>query len=59
METILPDASSKGIVEQLGTRIPAKGDKIATVGMFRGCLMDVLFTETNLKTVKLLVRSGL
>ena len=58
MEKILPDASSKGIVEQLGTYIPAKGEKIATVGMFRGCLMDVLFTETNIKTVKLLSEAG-
>ena len=58
MERILPDASGKGIVEQLGTCIPAKGEKIATVGMFRGCLMDVLFTETNIKTVKLLSEAG-
>ena len=58
MERILPDASSKGIVEKLGTRIPPKGEKIATVGMFRGCLMDVLFTETNIKTVKLLSEAG-
>lgn len=58
MERILPDASSNGIVEQLGTRIPAKGVKIATVGMFRGCLMDVLFTETNRKTVMLLSEAG-
>jgi glycolate oxidase iron-sulfur subunit len=58
MERILPDASSNGIVEQLGTRIPAKGEKLATVGMFRGCLMDVLFTETNRKTVLLLSEAG-
>jgi glycolate oxidase iron-sulfur subunit len=58
MERILPEASSNGIVEQLGTRIPAKGVKIATVGMFRGCLMDVLFTETNRKTVMLLSEAG-
>ncbi|KRF19830.1 (Fe-S)-binding protein [Paenibacillus sp. Soil787] len=58
MEKILPDASNKGIVEQLGAFIPAKGEKIATVGMFRGCLMDVLFTETNIKTVKLLSEAG-
>lgn len=58
IERILPDASGNGIVEQLGTRIPAKGEKIATVGMFRGCLMDVLFTETNRKTVMLLSEAG-
>jgi glycolate oxidase iron-sulfur subunit len=58
MEKILPDASGKGIVERLGSRIPAKGEKIATVGMFRGCLMDVMFTETNIKTVQLLSEAG-
>ncbi|MFD0692569.1 heterodisulfide reductase-related iron-sulfur binding cluster [Paenibacillus sp. GCM10027628] len=60
MERILPEASSRGVVEQLGTYVPAKGGKkpIATVGMFRGCIMDVLFTETNMNTVKLLSEAG-
>jgi glycolate oxidase iron-sulfur subunit len=58
MEAILPDASSKGVVKQLGTFYPAKGKAIAKVGMFRGCIMDVLFTETNINTVKLLSEAG-
>lgn len=58
MERILPEASGAGVAEQLGVRIPAKGEKLGTVGMFRGCLMDVLFTETNKKTVKLLTEAG-
>jgi glycolate oxidase iron-sulfur subunit len=59
MEAILPDASGQGVIERLGTtRYPAKGEKVATVGMFRGCLMDVLFTETNVNTVKLLSEAG-
>ncbi|MFB9755599.1 (Fe-S)-binding protein [Paenibacillus hodogayensis] len=58
MEKILPEASGKGVVELFGTRVPAKGQKIATVGMFRGCLMDVMFTETNRKTVQLLSEAG-
>ncbi|MFC0211149.1 (Fe-S)-binding protein [Paenibacillus chartarius] len=58
MERILPEASGKGVVELLGTRIPAEGEKRGTVGMFRGCLMDVLFTETNRKTVELLSAAG-
>lgn len=58
MEKILPDASFKGTVEQLGTFYPAKGQAIAKVGMFRGCIMDVVFTETNLNTVKLLSEAG-
>ncbi|MBD0382667.1 (Fe-S)-binding protein [Paenibacillus sedimenti] len=60
MERILPEASSKGVIEQLGTYVPAAGNRkpIATVGMFRGCIMDVLFTETNMNTVKLLSEAG-
>ncbi len=58
MEKILPPASPHGVLERMGSLIPAKGEKIATVGMFRGCVMDVLFTETNEKTVKLLSEAG-
>lgn len=58
MEKILPEASGQGVVETFGTRVPAKGQKIATVGMFRGCLMDVLFADTNKKTVQLLSEAG-
>jgi glycolate oxidase iron-sulfur subunit len=58
MEGILPAASHKGVIEQLGTIYPAKGEPIARVGMFRGCIMDVLFTETNMNTVKLLSEAG-
>jgi glycolate oxidase iron-sulfur subunit len=59
MERILPDASSTGVIEQLGTTIyPAKGPSLGRVGFFRGCLMDVLFTDTNVNTVKLLSEAG-
>nr|WP_078500140.1 (Fe-S)-binding protein [Paenibacillus selenitireducens] len=58
MEKILPEASGQGIVEQIGTRHPAKGERIATVALFRGCLMDVLFTSTNRHTVDLLTEAG-
>lgn len=58
MERIMPEAESKGVVEQLGTFYPAKGTAIGTVGMFRGCIMDVLFTQTNINTVKLLSEAG-
>lgn len=58
MEKILPDASGKGVVEKIGDRHPAKGEKVATVALFRGCIMDVLFTETNIHTVDLLTAAG-
>lgn len=58
MERILPDATGKGVVERLGTVYPAKGETIARVALFRGCIMDVLFAETNVNTVKLLAEAG-
>ncbi len=58
MERILPEASSQGVVGALGTFVPAKGKAVARVGMFRGCLMDVLFLGSNVNTVKLLAECG-
>lgn len=59
MERILPAASGDGVVERIGDRHAAKGGQpIAKVGVFRGCIMDVLFTDTNVNTVKLLQEAG-
>ena len=58
MEAILPEASSRGVAQRIGVRHPAKGERIATVGLFRGCVMDVLFAETNVHTVELLTAAG-
>ncbi|MEK3883541.1 (Fe-S)-binding protein [Paenibacillus sp. PL2-23] len=58
MERILPDATSKGVVERLGSFYPAKGEPIAKVALFRGCIMDVMFAGTNVNTVKLLSEAG-
>src|SRR5690606_13670390 len=41
MERILPEASGRGVAEQIGTIHPAQGEEIAKVGLFRGCIMDV------------------
>lgn len=59
MERIMPQADSRGVVKRAGGhRFPAKGERIGTVGLFRGCIMDVLFTETNVNTVRLLTEAG-
>lgn len=58
MEAVLPEASSSGVALELGTFIPAKGPKRGTAGMFSGCIMDILFLETNKNTVKLLSEAG-
>lgn len=38
--------------------IPAAGAKVGRVGMFRGCIMDVVFASTNMNTVRLLRQAG-
>ncbi|WP_246096217.1 (Fe-S)-binding protein [Paenibacillus sinopodophylli] len=58
LEQIMPAATGRGVVERLGTVYPAKGETIARVALFRGCIMDVLFAETNVNTVKLLSEAG-
>lgn len=58
MEQILPEASGKGVVDRIGTVVPAKGEPIARVALFRGCIMDVLFSETNVRTAELLAEAG-
>lgn len=58
MEKVLPQASGKGVIERIGKVYPAKGEKIARVALFRGCIMDVLFADTNVNTVKLLSEAG-
>ncbi len=58
MEAVLPEASGSGVGLELGRYIPAKGEKIGTVGMFSGCIMDIMFMQTNINTVQLLSEAG-
>ncbi|WP_373876450.1 (Fe-S)-binding protein [Paenibacillus spongiae] len=58
MEKIMPEATGTGVIKEIGVRHPAKGEKIATVGLFRGCIMDIMFTGTNVNTVRLLTEAG-
>ncbi|MCM3782518.1 (Fe-S)-binding protein [Neobacillus mesonae] len=58
MERILPDSSGQGVLERLGSLYPAKGEMIGRVALFRGCIMDVLFAQTNVNTVRLLSEAG-
>jgi len=58
MERVLPDAADDGVVARIGETYPARGRAAAKVGLFRGCIMDVLFTDTNVNTVKLLAEAG-
>lgn len=58
MEEILPEATAHGVVEQLGNFFLAKGEAIARVALFRGCIMDVMFAGTNVNSVELLSEAG-
>ena len=74
MERILPQATGLGLaaswrrtglphrMEGAGTAralvVPPVGEKVGRVGMFRGCIMDVLFSDTNINTVRLLREIG-
>jgi glycolate oxidase iron-sulfur subunit len=58
MERIMPEASPEGVVERIGAHHPAKVAKVARVGMFRGCIMDMMFAGTNVNTVELLTELG-
>jgi len=59
MERVMPEASGDGVVERIGSLHPAKGERaVARVGLFRGCIMDMMFTGTNVNTVELLTEVG-
>jgi len=38
--------------------VPPVGEKVGRVALFRGCIMDVLFTSTNVNTIRLLRQAG-
>lgn len=58
MEKILPQVNSRGVRKYLGSTIPAQGKKRSRVGFFYGCIMDIVFTKTNINTVHLLTKAG-
>ncbi|OYD07209.1 (Fe-S)-binding protein [Paludifilum halophilum] len=58
MDRVLPPATSKGITQRLGIILPARGKPRGRVGLFRGCIMDVIFADTNEKTARILSAAG-
>ncbi|MCS6774939.1 MAG: heterodisulfide reductase-related iron-sulfur binding cluster [Chloroherpetonaceae bacterium] len=54
----LPTPQGELKVHTLPERSPAKGDRRHTVGMLVGCVMRVLFGETNAATVRVLQENG-
>ena len=54
----LPQAQGEAKVHTLPERSPAKGVKRHTVGMLAGCVMRVLFGDTNAATMRVLQANG-
>lgn len=58
MELAVPDVASPAERKARKNFLPAKGEKRMTVGLFTGCVMDVMFFDTNEATAKLLSAFG-
>ena len=58
VDVILPAVPERVEVGRLPERSPALGEKRYTVGILAGCVMRVLFHETNLATVRVLQQNG-
>ncbi|WP_018130912.1 (Fe-S)-binding protein [Effusibacillus pohliae] len=58
MEKAVPQAASPAERKARQRFVPAKGEKRMTVGLFTGCVMDVMFFNTNEATAKLLSAFG-
>lgn len=58
MEAVLPAVSVKSSREALPPVVPAIGEKRGIVGLVVGCVMDVLYSDINLATARVLARNG-
>jgi glycolate oxidase iron-sulfur subunit len=58
MERALPQAPTLREMSRPHAPVRARGTARATVGFFSGCLMDTMFRETNIATMKLLEKAG-
>lgn len=57
MEAILPKVN-KPVLGRLPDTIPAEGEKKKRVGMLTGCVMDVMFSDVNEATIRVLTHNG-
>ncbi len=57
-ELTLPKVNGEVHIDNLPEVSPAKGEKRYTVGVLAGCVMRVLFGETNQATVRVLQENG-
>ncbi len=57
-EKVLPNVASYKKIKNRPLAVKAKGEPLAKVGFFKGCLMDTMFLAENDKTLKLLQLAG-
>ncbi|MFD1020023.1 (Fe-S)-binding protein [Thalassobacillus hwangdonensis] len=58
MERVIPEPPKKSLRSQDATFKTTLPESKATVAMFKGCLMDTLFHDTNQATIQLLNKAG-
>lgn len=58
MQQAVEPVASPFIRSKRQRRMRAEGESLYTVGYFTGCVMDVLFFETNQATARLLAKAG-
>lgn len=58
MEKAVPEVASPAARKERKYFLPAKGEKRMSAGLFTGCVMDVMFFDTNEATAKLLSAFG-
>jgi glycolate oxidase iron-sulfur subunit len=57
MESVMPSIH-KSVLKTYPNVVPAQGEKKQRVAMFTGCIMDVMFSDINEATVRVLTRNG-
>ncbi|MQA27725.1 MAG: 4Fe-4S dicluster domain-containing protein [Micromonosporaceae bacterium] len=58
LDTVESLAPRLGRVERLPTRIPARGERRAVVGMLTGCVQSAFFPDVNAATARVLAAEG-
>lgn len=57
-ESLMPNVSNPYLKSKLQEFTPSKGKARYRVGFISGCVMNQVFTETNLATVRVLIENG-
>lgn len=58
MEAALPEIPKRSVLASHPEIIPAIGEKRARVALLTGCIMDVMFSDINEATIRVLQRNG-